>query len=45
MSNWEARPLSAAQLTYAALDAEILLRAYDECVRRGMDLPKADLLA
>jgi hypothetical protein len=30
MSNWEARPLSKAQLQYAALDAISLVRIYDQ---------------
>lgn len=30
MSNWEKRPLSAAQVAYAALDAYVLLPIFDD---------------
>lgn len=37
MSDWEARPLSERQMTYAALDAHVLLRLYDEFTVRLPD--------
>ncbi|CAI7872836.1 unnamed protein product [Closterium sp. NIES-53] len=33
MSDWEARPLSAAQVEYAGLDAMVLPHIFDRCVR------------
>lgn len=30
MSDWEGRPLTRAQLHYAALDAHVLLQIYDK---------------
>ncbi|XP_060070082.1 exonuclease mut-7 homolog isoform X2 [Ylistrum balloti] len=38
MSNWERRPLRPAQVTYAALDAFVLLEVYDELVRQAQRL-------
>ena len=37
-SDWDARPLSAAQLAYAGLDAEVLLRLARSEPRRGYQL-------
>jgi ribonuclease D len=41
-SNWKRRPLTRAQLEYAALDAYITLRVYDELHRILSELGKLD---
>ena len=42
-SNWRRRPLTRAQLEYAALDARITLRVYDELQRILIEQGKLEL--